>query len=117
MLLTADYMSLPKEMFRPQPDVNSHFPFMVLAYLILGFAFTWIYRQGISANRPWLIQGVRFGIAAALLVSVPMYLIYYVIQPMEGMTVFKQIAGDTTTFVICGIVVAFINKNGTNSAT
>ena len=54
--------------------------------------------------------GVRFGVAVALLVSVPMYLIYFVIQPMEGMTVFKQIVGDMACFMICGIVVAFINN-------
>ena len=117
MLLTADYMRLPPQMFRTQPEINAHFPFMVLAYLVLGFAFTWIYRQGISANRPWLVQGIRFGIAAALLVSVPVYLIYYVVQPMEGVTVLKQIVGETLVFIICGIAVAFINKTETVAAS
>jgi|GEM_PF-190427 len=113
MLLTADYMRLPPAMFRTQAEVNAHFPYMVFAYLVLGFAFTWVYRQGVVTTRSWLLQGIRFGIAVALLVSVPMYLIYFVIQPMEGMTVFKQIVGDTVVFIICGIVVAFINNTVT----
>jgi hypothetical protein len=114
LLLTSDYSKLP-QLFRTQSDVGPHFPFMVLAYLSLGFAFAWIYRQGINADRRWLSQGVRFGIAAALLSPVPMYLIYYVVQPMELSTVMKQILGDAVTLIICGIVVAFINRSARES--
>jgi hypothetical protein len=90
---------------------------MVLAFISMGFAFAWIYRQGISPGRPWLIQGIRFGVAAACLTPLPMYLIYYVVQPMEGATTAKQIIGDSISFIITGIVVAFINKSGTASAS
>jgi hypothetical protein len=112
MWLTSDYMRTP-QIFRPEADAGAHFPFMIVAFILLGFSFAWIYRQGISAEKPWLIQGIRFGLAAALLAQVPMYLIYYVIQPMEGATVAKQIIGDTVMMIVCGIVVAFVNRSST----
>jgi len=116
LLLTKDYARVP-QLFRPESEAQAHFPFMVLAFIFMGFAFAWIYRQGIAANRPWLVQGVRFGIAVALVAQVPLYLIYYVVQPMEGTTVLKQIVGDTLTLIVCGVVIAFINKSTTTAAT
>ena len=75
------------------------------------------YRQGILPNRPWLMQGLRFGIAVAFLMPLPMYLIYYVVQPMEGAIVAKQIIGDAIGLIVTGIIVAFINKSDTAGAT
>jgi hypothetical protein len=110
--LTSDYLRTP-QLFRSDAEAGAHVPFMVAAFLLLGFSFSWIYRQGISAEKPWLIQGIRFGVAVALIAQVPMYLIYYVVQPIEGMTTAKQIIGDTVTMIVCGIVVAAINKAAT----
>lgn len=107
MWLTADYMRRP-QLFRPEAEAGSHFIFMVLAFISMGFAFAWIYRQGISANRSPVVQGLRFGVAAACLSPLPMYLIYYVVQPMEGATTAKQIIGDSITLIITGVVVALI---------
>ena len=111
MWLTGDYLRRP-QLFRPEAEAGSHFIFMVLAFISMGFAFAWIYRQGISTGRPWLVQGLRFGIAVAFLTPLPMYLIYYVVQPMEGATTAKQIIGDSICFIVTGIVVAFINGTG-----
>jgi len=110
MLLHDEYAKLP-QLFRPQPDISARFPFMVIAYLLLALSFTWIYRQGISVDRPWLVQGFKFGLAAALLAPAPMYLIYYVVQPIDGATVVKQILGDGSMLIITGVAVAFINKS------
>ena len=116
--LTDDYMKLLSSgIFRAEEEAHGLFHFMVLANILIGFAFAWIYMHGINAGVTWWQQGLRFGLAAACLASIPMYLIYYVIQPMERMTVAKQIAGDIVIFIICGIVVAFINKNGTSAAS
>ena len=53
--------------------------FMLLAHLVMAGAFVWIYQRGIDAG-PWLPQGVRFGVAIALLAPIPMFTIYYVVQ-------------------------------------
>ena len=53
---------------------------------------------------------VRFGVAVALLTVVPTYLIYYVVQPMPGATVVKQIVFDGVLMLILGIVAAFMYR-------
>jgi hypothetical protein len=104
-LLHDDYMRL-SNLFRTEADAQQHFPLMILAHVILSGALVWIYSRGVEAA-PWLPQGIRFGVAVALLTIVPTYMIYYVVQPMPGMTVVKQIVFDGILMLILGVVVAF----------
>ncbi len=41
-------------------------------------------RMGRDADKPFLGQGLRFGIAIAILMTIPVYLIYYAVQPWPG---------------------------------
>lgn len=114
LILSGDYMQL-QSMFRTEDEAMRKMPFMLLADLIMGLAFAWIYRQGVTSGVSWIQQGVRFGIAAALFGMVPMYLIYYTIQPWPLIVVVKQIVLQTIAVTIVGIVVAWINKDVTMS--
>ena len=97
-------MQMPN-LFRAEGDEQKYFPLMILAHVMLSGAFVWIYARGVEA-KPWLAQGVRFGVAVALLTVVPTYLIYFVVQPMPGGVVIKQIAFDGVLMVILGVIVA-----------
>jgi len=108
MLLHDDYAKL-SGLFRPEAEAQSYFPLMVLAHIILAGAFVWIYSRGVEAA-PWLPQGIRFGIAVALLTVIPTYLIYYVVQPMPGAVVAKQIVFDGILILILGAIAAFIYR-------
>jgi hypothetical protein len=108
-LLHDDYKQL-SNVFRTEAEAQRHFPVMLLAHVILAGAFVWIYSRGVE-NRPRLAQGVRFGLAVALLTAVPTYLIYYVVQPMPGSTVVKQIVFDGILIVLLGILVASLYRN------
>jgi hypothetical protein len=103
-LLHADYEK-PQGLFRPEAEARQYFPLMILAHVIMAGACVWIYSRGIEA-KPWLAQGIRFGVAVAALSVVPTYLIYYVVQPMPGAHVVKQIVFDT----ILGMIVAFLYR-------
>jgi hypothetical protein len=107
-LLHADYAKLPN-LFRPEAEAQQYFPLMILAHVIMAGAFAWIYSRGAEA-KPWLAQGLRFGLAVALLTVVPTYTIYYVVQPMPGMHVIKQIVFDGILLLILGAVVAFLHR-------
>ena len=107
-LLRADYAKLPN-LFRPDADAQQYFPLMILAHVIMAGALVWIYARGAEAKR-WLTQGLRFGFAVALLTVVPTYMIYYVVQPMPGMHVVKQIVFDGILLLILGAVVAFVYR-------
>ena len=72
VLLHDDYGKLPNLM-RTEADSQQHFPLMILAHVIMAGAFVWIYARGIEP-KPWLAQGIRFGVAVALLAVVPTYI-------------------------------------------
>jgi hypothetical protein len=107
-LLYDDYARLP-HLFRPETEAQGLFPLMILAHAIMAAAFVWIYSRGVE-NTPWLPQGIRFGLAVALLSVVPTYTIYYVVQPMPGSHTIKQIVFDTILVVLLGIIVAAIYR-------
>jgi hypothetical protein len=108
VLLNADYMRL-QAIFRPPQEANQYFHWMIVAHVLMSGAFVWIYARGAEA-KPWAAQGLRFGVAIALLAVVPMYMIYYVVQPMPGDTVIKQIVFDGILTLVLGLVVAFIYR-------
>ena len=108
-ILHNDYAQIPN-IFRPPEEALRRMPVMFVAYLLMGFASTWIYRQGISAGASWLMQGIRFGLSIALVSAVPMYLIYYAVQPLPLSLVLKQIVLQMIGIVIVGIVIAWLNR-------
>jgi hypothetical protein len=108
VLLHSDYMQLTN-LFRAEADARKYFPLMILAHLMLSGAFVWIYARGAEA-KPWPAQGVRFGLAVALLTVVPTYMIYFVVQPMLADIVIKQIVCDGVLTIILGLIVAWLYR-------
>jgi hypothetical protein len=108
LLLAGDYTKLGN-LFRPPQEANRLFHWMILAHVLMAGAFVWIYSRGNEA-KPWAAQGVRFGVAVALLAVVPMYMIYYVVQPMPEETVIKQVVFDGVLTILLGLVVAFVYR-------
>jgi drug/metabolite transporter (DMT)-like permease len=106
-LLGADYTALQGKLFRTPEDSQQYFPLMLLAHVLLAGAFVWIYARGREPGKPWLGQGVRFGVAVALLTVVPTYMIYFVVQPTPPALAVKQALFDGALIVLLGIIVAW----------
>ncbi len=94
---------------RPEAEAQQMMHLMILAHVLMAGAFTWIYARGVE-NKPWLGQGLRFGLAVAFLAVIPIYIIYYVVQPTPGALAVKQIVFDTIMTLILGAVVAFLYR-------
>ena len=107
VLLEADYTATG--MMRPEAEAQKLMHLMILAHVLMAGAFTWIYARGVE-NKPWLGQGLRFGLAIALLAVIPIYMIYYVVQPTPGALAAKQVVFDTIMTLILGAVVAFLYR-------
>ncbi len=108
LLLAGDYDSLPG-LFRSAAQQQRHLPFIFCAHAIAALAFVWIYFRGKEA-KPFLGQGVRYGLAMAGVMVAPKFLIYFAVEPIPHMVALKQIIFDTVAVVVMGIVVARINK-------
>ena len=107
LLLHAEYAQI-SNLFRPEEDAQRYVGLMLLAHVIMAGAFVWIYGRG-AENKPWLGQGLRYGLAAALLI-VPIYMIYYVVQPTPGALAIKQIVYEVILTLVLGMAVAFIYR-------
>ncbi len=107
-LLADDYTALP-QLFRSDEQAMPYFYLMIIAHVLMAGAFTWIYARGVE-NKPWLGQGLRYGLAVALLAVIPIYMIYFVVQPMPGMLAIKQATFDTILALILGALVAFLYR-------
>ena len=108
LLLKQAYTQL-QGLFRTPQDAEAYFPFMLFAHVCIAFGFVWIYQRG-KEDKPFLTQGIRFGLGVAVLSTIPMYLIYYAVQPMPAAVVYKQIVFDTLSVLLMGVVVAWLNK-------
>jgi hypothetical protein len=107
-LLGVDYARLPNLM-RPMAEAQGKLPFILLSHVCFALAFTWIYLKG-REDRPWLAQGARYGIAVALLLTIPIYLIYHAVMPFPLDLVVKQMILDTIRVVLMGVVLAWLNR-------
>ena len=94
---------------RPEAEQQSLMPFMMIAHVLMAGAFVWIYQRG-QEDKPWMAQGLRFGVAVALLAPIPTFMIYYTVQKTPGMLAVQQSIGDGIVVVMLGLLVAFLNK-------
>ncbi len=108
-LLSDHYAQLPN-LYRSMEDSEQYFGYMIAGHVLIAIGLTWIYRMGHEAGKSWLAQGARFGVAVALLTTIPMYLIYYAVQNAPQELMIGQIMYDTPAMIVLGIVTAFINK-------
>ena len=107
LLLGPDYTVTPG--MRPPDEAKAIIGWLILAQAIFGAAFAWVYMQG-RDDKPWLAQGIRFGLAMAALTVIPTYLIYHVVTPVPFVLAIKQIVFDTIRVVLMGVVLAWINR-------
>ena len=107
-LLGADYAALPN-LFRSEEDSQNYLSYMLVAHLCMAIGLTWIYRMG-KEDKPWLAQGIRFGIALVFLMTFSIYLIYYAVQPMPPELVHNQLMYESIAGILTGIVTALVNK-------
>jgi hypothetical protein len=110
LLLAGDYQALTPQVMRSEADAQAHMGYMLLAHVLLAFGFSWLYRAGRYAGKPWLGQGARFGLAFALAALVPIYLIYHAVANFPLDLALKQAVYDTLSSIVAGIAVAFLNK-------
>jgi hypothetical protein len=109
-ILFSDYDALTPDVMRPPAEARSLFGFMVGAHVLLAFGLSWLYRSGRDASKPWLGQGVRFGIAYALAASMPFYLIYHSAANFPLDLALKQVVLETISIIVVGACLAFVNK-------
>ena len=109
LLLGRDYVAI-EPIMRNKPDMMTHMPFALISSLSFSAAFVWIYSHG-QSTKPWIGQGLRFGVAIWAISAVPLYLTNYTIEPWPGMFVTKILAWEFVAMATLGLVIAGLAKN------
>ena len=68
-------------------------------------------RRG-GKSESWTGQGMRFGVAVALLTVVPTYMIYFAVQPTPASLAVKQAIFDGVLLLVLGQLVAWWYREG-----
>jgi hypothetical protein len=104
ILLHDDYASVAS-LYRSAQDASV--PLIFAGYLSFAIGSVWMYAHGVE-DKPWVAQGVRFGIAVWLVLAVPSFLIAYATQPLPESLLWKQLGYEFINKIILGIVTAAI---------
>ena len=83
---------------------------MLLAHVLMAGAFAWIYARGREA-KPWMAQGVRYGIAAGLLGVLPRLSDLLRGDAANGEMVAKQVIFSGILLIVLGIIVAWLYRD------
>ena len=106
ILLKADYMAIAS-LYRPMGQEKMLF--INLAYLSFAIGSVWIYTKGVE-NKPWLGQGIRFGIAMWLILAIPSFFIAYAVQPVPMTLMTKQVLFEGVDKILLGIITAVLYR-------
>lgn len=105
-LLAPDYMAV-KEHYRPEGQEKMIW--ICLAYLAFAIGSVIVYAKGVEA-KPWLGQGIRFGILMWLVLTVPSFFIAYAVQPVPTMLMVKQVLFEGIDKIVLGVITAALYR-------
>ena len=109
-----DYSAIAGLM-RPWEEELQRYPVLILADLILTGSFVRFYVRGLE-RKPWLPQGLGFGLAAALLSAVPMSMRYFDAEPVPVAMLVQQIVYFIALMMILGALVGFLYRDAPRAA-
>ena len=111
VLLESAYASIPNAsvIYRSDQDLRGFMPLLWVGYLGFALGSVWVYAQGVS-GRPWLGQGLRFGAAMWLVLTVPSFLIAAAVQPIPIKLAISQIGYELINRLLIGALTAALYR-------
>lgn len=95
-------------LWRPPEDIQRMSWIMWVTDAFMAVLFVWLFSKGLEADKPYPLQGVRFGFALGLLFSIPMGFGLYAILPIPFALAFGWFAGGLAEFVIAGLAAGLV---------
>jgi hypothetical protein len=95
------------------PDAVQHRLWLIwFGDLLYAIFFVWVYNRG-REEKPWVGQGIRYGVLMTLFTIVPSELTEYAVYNLPHMLVVKWMAAGGVVLVILGLLVAAIGQKKT----
>ena len=74
----------------------------------MAFLLVWLFAKGWEAGKPWLGQGVRFGLVLGLIFSLPMGFSMYAMLPIPLALGLGWFVSGLVTFVVGSVAAAWV---------
>jgi hypothetical protein len=113
--LMPDYAAIASS-HRTIEGIMHRFWAMALGQFFFAAMFSYIYTRG-RESKPWLEQGIRYGIVMTFMTVVPYSLSEYVVYIVNYMLVIKWMIAGGIQLIILGLIVAAIFKDGGTART
>jgi len=108
--LMPDYDAIPLS-HRSAEQIIHRFWAMALGQFFFAAMFAYIYTRG-REKKPWMPQGIRYGIVMTFMTVVPYSLSEYVVYRVPYMLAVKWMVAGGIQLIILGLIVAAICKDG-----
>ena len=108
--LMPDYDAIPLS-HRDNLGIQHRFWVMLVGQFFFSAMFAYIYTRG-RENKPWMVQGIRYGILMTFLTVVPTALSEYVVYIIPYQLAIKWMVAGGIQLMLAGLVVAAIYKDG-----
>jgi hypothetical protein len=102
----SDYAAIPASHRNPA-GIMHRFWAMVIGQFFFAAIFAYIYTRG-RERKPWMVQGIRYGIIVTFLTVVPYSLTEYVVYIIPYQLAIKWMIAGGIQMIILGLVVAGI---------
>jgi hypothetical protein len=106
--LKQDYVPVAS-LYRPEGQQKLFW--MILAYVSFAVGSVMVYARGVE-DKPWLGQGLRFGLLMFLILTVPSFFIAYAVQPIPAILMSKQVLSELVAKLFLGVVTALVYGKG-----
>ena len=104
--LMSDYAAIPAS-HRSNAGIMHRFWAMAVGQFFFAALFAYIYTRG-AEKKPWIVQGIRYGILITFLTVVPTALSEYVVYIVPYQLAIKWMIAGGIQLIILGLIVAGI---------
>lgn len=106
--LKDDYVSTA-QLWRMPDEITSRIWAIAIAALVYVIGAALIYAKGIE-DKPWLMQGLRFGILLTMVQAFYSNVIMWVVMPLPHELSVKMLIGDTVVAFLLALVLAALYR-------
>ena len=109
VLLSGAYQTTAS-LWRPEDQMKSLFPLLILAEFLFGVFFGLVYAQGYEPRRERMGQGFRYGLIMAFMIAPMNSLVWYAMLPIPVSLCVQWLAAGFIEIVFLGLAASFIYK-------
>ena len=101
----SEFYKAHAQWWRPEAEMQSLMPFMLLSQLALAALLPVVYAQGYEKGKGSVSQGARFGLVIGLLLLLPNSLMTYCLYPYPASLIQSWFISGLIEFTLTGIVI------------